>query len=282
MFGIKKKEKSGSADKTDKEDKGLKKSGRVALCLGGGGMRGFAHIGAIKAFRENNIRFDMVCGTSIGSLMGALYALDYPTGEMIEKAGQFKFKKIHNGFPFPSKNPDRILQVVSSIVGDARIEDLRMPYFCMAVNVITGEQVILDEGRLDEAVTCSCNIPILFKPYPLGDKRLCDGGLKNNIPAATARMLGADKVITVDVNPTRGNGTNNLGYISMIMTTLDLAMSNSSTEGLINSDAIIAPDLSRFSSYDENGWSEMIELGYTAAMEQLDNIKRVVGNKKLY
>lgn len=282
MFGKKKKEKVVKTENADKRAAALKKAGKIALCLGGGGMRGFAHIGAMKAFKENGIEFDMVCGTSIGSLMGALYALDYPIEEMIERAGQFKFKKLHNGIPFPSNNPEKIRKAVHGMVGDARIEDLRLPYFCIAVNVLTGEQVIFEEGPLDIAVTCSCNIPILFKPYPLGDKRLSDGGLKNNIPAATARMLGADKVITVDVNPTRGSGSQNTGYIASIMNTIDLAMSNSAVEGLVNSDVIIAPDLSKYSAYDENGWQEMIELGHNSAMEQMDNIKRVIENKKIY
>lgn len=283
MFGLKKKEKKDGAAAIDKApDKLLKKIGKTALVLGGGGMRGFAHIGAMKALNENGIEFDIVCGTSIGSLMSALYAMGMPHEEMVEKAGQFKFKKMMGGIPFPPKDPEKIRKVINAIVGDVRIENLPKPYFCISVDVVTGEQVIFDKGPLDTAITCSCNIPILFKPYTLGDRRLSDGGLKNNIPAATARMFGADKVITVDVNPTRGSGTNNFGFISMILTTIDLAMSNSAVEGLINSDVIIAPDLSKFSAYDENGWAEMIDLGYATAMAEMDKIKKIVENRKLY
>lgn len=282
MLGFNKKNK-------EQRDAGAKAAGReikrvvkAALVLGGGGMRGFAHIGAIKALRENKIKFGLACGTSIGALMAAVYAMDMPYEEMVERTSGFKFKKLHNGFPFPSNNPAKIEKAVREIVGDIRIEDLKIPYFCIAVDVLVGEQVIFDQGPLAEAITCSCNQPILFKPYVLGDKRLSDGGLKNNIPAATARMFGADRVITVDVNPTRGSGSPDLGYIGMIKNTLDLAISNSSVEGLINSDVIIAPDMSRFKSGDETGWQDMIQKGYEAAMEQMDKIKKVVDNKKLY
>ena len=283
MLGFKKKSKvNGDAENEKDVKKAVNKAGKIALCLGGGGMRGFAHIGAIKALRENNVKFDMVCGTSIGALVAALYALDVSYDEMLERVGGFRFKKLHNGFPFPSNNPLKIERVVRELVGDINIEELFVPYFCVAVDVLSGQQVIFDKGPLYQAVTCSCNLPILFKPYPLEDKRLSDGGLKNNIPAATARMLGADKVITVDVNPTRGSGTENIGYIGMVMATLDMAISNSSVEGLINSDVIIAPDMSRFKATDESGWGSMIKIGYDTAMEQMDTIIKIVENKKLY
>ena len=110
----------------------------------------------------------------------------------------------------------------------------------------------------------------------MGNKHLVDGGLLNNIPADVCRMVGADNVVTVDVNPTRGGGTSEMGLISVLKATFDIMGANSSVHGLINSDIIVAPDLSAFKSTDKDGYEEMYRLGYEAAKEKCDEILRLI------
>lgn len=256
-----------------------KKKEKIAVCFGGGGMRGFTHVGAVLAFRELGIKFDMICGASIGALMSGLYAMDMDYETMVKHARNFNFKKLHNGIFFPSRSPMRIKKVIDAIVGDTQIEDLEVQWFTHAVDMRNGEQVIFDKGSLSEAITCSCNMPVLFKPYKKGDMLLADGGLKNNVPAETARMFGADKVITIDVNPGRGKGTNKFGYVSMIINTIEMAISNSSYRGLVSSDIVIAPDTSEFESFDNSRWEDMIQCGYKETMKNKDAILKIVNGR---
>lgn len=252
MFGIKRKNKEVIKPVT-------------ALCLGGGGARGFAHIGAIKAFEEAGVNFDMIVGTSAGALVGALYAAGIKSDTMIRYASMLSMHDIHNGIFITPNDPMKIGRIVTELIGVKDIESLPVKFAAVAVDLVQSKQAVLDSGNVSIAVSASCAVPVLFRPVVTGGKHLCDGGLKNNIPADVCRMLGATKVVTVDVNPGRGGGTDGTGIIDMIKATLNIMMSNSSAEGLRHSDVIIAPDTSAFSSASKNGWEEMIRIGYEAA-----------------
>lgn len=241
----------------------------VALCLGGGGARGFAHIGAIKAFNEAGVTFDMVVGTSVGSLVGAMYAAGVSVETLIDYAEKLSFKDLHNGIFVTPNDPMKIAKIVTDLVGDINIQNLKMKYAAVAADLVEAEQVILDSGNLAMAVASSCCVPILYKPIIYGRRHLCDGGLLNNIPADVCRMLGATKVVTVDVHPSRGSGSGGVGLIDVIKTTLGIMISNSSVDGLRHSDVIISPDTSEFSSMSKNGWQKMIELGYESTKQSL-------------
>lgn len=243
-----------------------------ALCLGGGGARGFAHIGAIKAFEEAGIKFDMVVGTSAGSLVGALYAAGIKSETMIRYAESMSFKDLHNGIIITPNDPMKIGKAVSDLIGAADVSSFKTKFAAVAVDLVEAKQAVLDSGNASVIVAASCAVPVLYRPVSFGGKHLCDGGLMNNIPADVCRMLGATKVITVDVNPSRGGGTDGTGLIDVIKASFHIALANSSVDGLRHSDVIIAPDTSEYSSASKNGWKEMIELGYNAAKEKLSSI----------
>ncbi len=243
---------------------------KTALCLGGGGARGFAHIGAIKAFEEAGISFDMVVGTSAGSLVGALYACGIKSETMIRYADSIQFKDLHNGIFITPNDPMKIGRVVTDIIGVAEIANFKTKFAAVAVDLIEGRQTVLDSGNASIAVAASCAVPLLYRPVSYGGKHLVDGGLLNNIPADVCRMLGASRVITVDVNPTRGGGTRDLGLFDVLKASFQIMSANSSVAGLRLSDVIIAPDTSAYSSASKTGYKEMIELGYQAAKEKIE------------
>lgn len=255
----------------------FEKPKKTGLCLGGGGARGFAHIGALKAFAEAGITFDMVAGTSVGSLIGALYAAGISPAEMEEIGDKINLKDVHSGWT--PNDPLKIGAIVRSLVGDKRIENLKIPLYIVAVDLVEARQVILDGGFLYEAVSASCAVPIFFRPLIMGKLHLVDGGLLNNIPADILRMMGADSVVTVDINPTRGRGTESTSVMDVAKATLSIVTAAASQTGLVNSDIIIAPDLSRFSATKKDGHKEMVELGYNAAKEKIDDIKELMGIK---
>ncbi len=118
-------------------------------------------------------------------------------------------------------------------------------------------------------------MPGLYRPVVLGDRHLVDGGLLNNIPAETAKMLGAERVVSVDINPARGSGTDGLGMLDVLKATFRIMGANASQNGLRFSDVVIAPDTQKFSAAKKDGYAEMIELGYRAAKEQSGHIKQL-------
>lgn len=256
-----------------KKDKKAKSKPVTALCLGGGGARGFAHIGAIRAFEEAGLSFDMVVGTSAGSLVGALYAAGIKSETMIRYGATLSFKDLHNGILITPNDPMRIGKIVTDLLGATEIERLPVKFAAVATDIIEAKQAVLDSGNVSIAVAASCAVPVLYRPVKLGGKHLCDGGLLNNIPADVCRMLGATRVVTVDVNPTRGGGTRETGLLDMLKATFHIMMANASVDGLRHSDVIVAPDTSKFSSASKTGWEEMITIGYEAAKGQIDLIK---------
>lgn len=253
------------------------RSSRIGLCLGGGGARGFAHIGALKALDEQGFKFDMIAGTSVGSLVGGLYAAGLSAAEIEQLGESINLKEIKSGLT--PTDPLKIGAVVRSAVGNVRIEDLKTPFFAVAVDLVEAKQVVLDRGLLYEAVSASCAVPIFFRPLVKGNLHLVDGGLLNNIPADLLRMTGADKVVTIDINPTRGGGGSGLGLLDVAKATFSIMTAAASDTGLINSDVIIAPDMSAFKATSKEGHTEMISIGYNAASEKIEEIRGLFGIK---
>lgn len=253
----------------------LPKKPKVALCLGGGGARGFAHIGALKAFEESGFDFDLCCGTSAGSLAGAFYCSGMSADEMIAYSHEIDIKDIKTGRMFLPSDPLAIGEIFTKRMGNIHIEDMLKPFYCVAVDITTGKEFIFDKGSAGEAISASCAVPIVFRPVVLGDRHLVDGGVLNNIPASVCKMFGADFVVTVDVNPTRGGGTKELGIIDVIKATFNIMSAHTSVDGLRLSDVIVAPMLNEFSATRKEGFERMIELGYNAAKEKTEQIKKL-------
>ncbi len=259
----------------------FKKPKKVALVLGGGAARGLAHIGVIKALEEHNISFDYVVGTSVGSLVGAFYAAGLTSAEMIEYAKTIKTKDIKSGLiPFVPSKTDGIKNVVVNALGNIDITDLKKHYCAVAVDVKSAREVHFVKGNLAEIVAASCAVPGVFLPVEYEDYVLYDGGLSNNLPSNVPKIVfGCDAVIAVDVNSTRGYGTDSTKYIDTIMASIRIMMKSNSLKGYLNSDLIIQPDLKRFKSTKLNNVDEMIMEGYNATIFQMEKIKNILNGK---
>ena len=259
----------------------FKKPKKVALVLGGGAARGLAHIGVIKALEEHNISFDYVVGTSVGSLVGAFYAAGLTSAEMIEYAKTIKTKDIKSGLiPFVPSKTDGIKNVVVNALGNIDITDLKKHYCAVAVDVKSAREVHFVKGNLAEIVAASCAVPGVFLPVEYEDYVLYDGGLSNNLPSNVPKIVfGCDAVIAVDVNSTRGYGTDSTKYIETIMASIRIMMKSNSLKGYLNSDLIIQPDLKRFKSTKLNNADEMIMEGYNATIFQMEKIKNILNGK---
>jgi NTE family protein len=182
---------------------------RIGLVLGGGAARGWAHIGAIRALEEAGIRPDVICGTSIGALVGAVYAngdLDWLEDWVGRLTWQMVVRLLDLRFSGGLLGGRKVIEVFSNQFNGRDIGELRMPYTAVATELDTGREVWLQEGGVVEAVRASIAIPGVFTPFWHDGVWLVDGGLSNPVPVSAARAMRADCVIAIDLNSDILNG----------------------------------------------------------------------------
>ncbi|HNN00576.1 MAG TPA: cyclic nucleotide-binding domain-containing protein [Turneriella sp.] len=173
----------------------------VGLALGGGGAKGLAHIGLLKAMQEENIPIDMIGGTSAGALMAGIYAMGYDAPEMerIAKA-LMSDKKTLNDYTIPGVSLIRgkkFNTAIKNFFGETMIEDLWLPYFAVATSLTKAQKTIIDRGPVWKALRASASIPGILPPFYENGELLVDGAMLDNIPGAVMRQRGADLVISV-------------------------------------------------------------------------------------
>ena len=204
---------------------------KIGLALGGGGAKGAAEVGVLKVLEEAGIQVDYIAGTSVGSIVGGLYAAGYSAKELEtmfqtqewlslltdRKASLSNepFKTIDGvtyvfGFPVMDRNTrgfgmipggkiEQTLDSMVSVKGCTEFESLKIPFRCVAADIRTAEEVVLSKGILCKALRASIAIPGIFKPVERGDRLLVDGGMLNNLPVDVCRQMGADIVIAIDL-----------------------------------------------------------------------------------
>ena len=246
---------------------------KIGLALSGGGARGFGHLGALKAFEELGVEFDCVAGASVGSLVGALYCYGMKADEIIEKALQLKVKDIRTSkIMFVPSKTSKLEELIISFMGDIDIKDLKKPFCAVAVDMISGDEVVFSEGRLCKVLAGSCAVPVVFECVPYEKMNLMDGGLANTIPADVPKIMGCDKVISVDINKYRGRGTDSTKLFDILMASIRILMKSNCVKGKLNSDILIEPELKDYKSTSFDGAEEMIQEGYRAVMEHKEEI----------
>lgn len=177
---------------------------KIGLALGSGSARGLAHIGVIKVLEENHIPISMIAGTSMGSLIGALYASGLTGTELEEIACNTNLKTTSRLFmPTPSVqgliDGNRINDFLVSLMGNRSFSSLKMPFAAVAADIERAEEVVMTDGLLVKAIRASISIPGIFTPAMLKGRSLVDGGLMNPVPVDVVKNLGADYIIAVDV-----------------------------------------------------------------------------------
>ena len=262
--------------------KGKNKKVKIGLALGGGGARGFAHLGAIKAFEEYGLKFDYVAGTSAGSIVGAFYAAGYDYSKMYQVAKKIDVKDIRtNKIVFMPSKSDGLEKVFTDELGNINIEDLPIPFAAVAVDIISMDECVITKGNLAKACAGSCAVPGIFQPVVFEDRHLCDGGLQNTIPADVPKLMGCDYVVAVDVNKSRNYGTDSTKLIDVISCTVRILMKGNVVKGYLYADAMIKPETKRFKSTQKEGFEDMIEEGYKATIDLMPEILKLFNKKPL-
>ena len=248
---------------------------RLGLALSGGGTRGFAHVGVLKAFEEERIKFDCVAGTSIGSLIGAMYCANVGVEHMIEESKRVTRKEIISRF-WINSDADNIAKIASRVLQDKTFEELDTPFAAVAVDIVNGQEIVMNSGNVSKAISASCAVPALFKPVEIDGYTLVDGGLLNNMPADVCRTMDADVVIGVDLNHHRGEGTSSRKLASTLIACWNIVSKSTMYKGLHNSDVVIEPELKGFDRTSLDKIDEMVEEGYRAAKEKMPEIKEIL------
>ena len=178
----------------------------VGLALGSGAARGLAHIGVLEVLEREGIPIDMIAGTSAGAVVGAMYAQGKDTNLIKKLALDLGWKRLapladlalpKTGFIEGKK----IKEQLKLIIGDVKFSDLNIPFACVATDVMTGEEVIINQGSVLEGVRASISIPVIFTVANWKGKYLVDGGLVNPVPVSVLKNMGADFIIAVNVIP---------------------------------------------------------------------------------
>lgn len=177
---------------------------KIGLALGSGGIRGLAHIGVIKKLLENNIPIDYIAGSSIGAWVGAHYALFQDIEKLEEYTVERKKEKFLSFLEPTLKGGlikgNKIEELLNEWLNNADFENTKIPLSIIATDLIKGETIIFKNGKLATAVRASMSVPTLFKPLVWKDKLLVDAGVSNHVPDDVVRAMGADIVISVNLD----------------------------------------------------------------------------------
>lgn len=255
---------------------------KVGLALGGGGARGFAHLGALKAFEEFGLKFDYVCGTSVGSLVGAFYCAGFSYDEIFKVARTFNIKDIRtNKLVFVPSKTDGLESLIIEHLGDINIEDLKIPFSAVAVDLKSTNEICITRGNLAKAVAGSCCVPSVFHPVEFDNMNLCDGGLKNTLPSDIPKLLDCDYVVGIDVNKSRIYGTDSIKLLDVLACSIRILMESNVVKGYMYSDVLLKPETKRFKSTKTEGFLDMIEEGYREAINKIDDIIKLFKSKSI-
>ena len=236
---------------------------KLGLALGSGGAKGFVHLGALKAFEENGIEFDIVAGTSIGSVVGAFYAAGYSPTDIIELLKRIDFNEIKNLFMI-KMDTSGMFNVIDREIGSLKIEELKKPFKAVATELETGKEHVFDSGSVAQALCASSSIPPFFKPVVIDGVRYVDGAFTNSVPADLVREMGADYVVGIDLSARESKQT----LLKKLFPTYKTDVKEPWKKGYENSDVILHPQLDDYSSVAFWLGEEMFDIGYNEALNR--------------
>ena len=260
---------------------------KIGLALGGGAARGLAHIGVLKVLERMGIVPQMIAGTSIGSIIGAIYAKELDADRLEQYAMEWsRWKTAQLLDPALPRvgliKGKKVEAILDSYLGEESFSDLKVPFACVAVDIDTGEEVVIREGKVASGVRASISIPGIFLPVEREGRLLVDGGLVNPVPVSTVREMGADFIIAVNVLPhpecrllQQGEGdlSRGLNIFAILMQTVNISANLIARVSLEGADLVIEPDLCLVSPTDFHLASEYISKGMEAAERVLSTVE---------
>lgn len=270
----------------------------------GGGARGLAHIGILDIFQKEGLSPDVIVGTSMGAIVGGLFAFGFSPMKLKEIMKDLNLDQFIDrpNLPFLPKRPHSVIEFFlldayrtrlqkkighdkedeleehfKATVGEVCIEDLPIRFACNAVDLISGKEVVFEKGELYKALRATMSLPVVFEPVRMDDMLLVDGGVLNNVPVETAKKLGAEKTVLVDIHrPLKEVSTQEINStFQLIQRMVETMAANTTIEKIKDADCVIRVDLD-VDIFDFSSPEELIEEGERAASENLDEVKKLV------
>lgn len=294
----------------------IKKRPKIGLVLSGGGAKGFAHIGVLKVIEQAGIKIDYIGGTSMGAVVGGLYASGYNASQIDSIFTKTNFDELINDYiPRASKNfygkkndelyalvlpfsnfrigiPEALSKgmynynLLSSLTRNVRhvrdFNQLPTPFLCIGTNIETGEEVLLNKGNLAQAMVASAAFPSLFSPVEVDGKLIVDGGVVNNYPIKEVRDLGADIIIGVDVQDDLLDRRNLKNATRILVQITNLQSIEKMKKKVKDTDIYIKPDISNYRVISFDKGAEIIRKGEEAAFGVYEKIKALADENNFY
>ncbi len=289
---------------------------KVGLVLSGGGAKGFAHIGVLKAIEEAGVEISYIGGTSMGAVIGGLYASGYNATQIdsifqstdfdellkdyiprssknfFEKrndelyAISLPFNKFRIGIPTALSKGMYNYNLLAKLTDPVRhvrdFNQLPIPFLCIATDIETGQEILLNKGYLAQAMQASAAFPSLFSPVEIDGKWLVDGGVTNNYPIDEIKKLGADIIIGVDVQDGLKNRKALKDATRILVQISNLQMIGKMKEKIQNTDIYIKPDISDFSVISFDDGPSIVEKGTEASKEAMPKLKELAEKQGFY
>lgn len=285
---------------------------KVGLVLSGGGAKGLAHIGALKVIEEAGVQIDYIGGTSMGAIVGALYASGYSASELdslfrnTDFYGLIQDNLPRNAKTFYEKEDseryaltlpfdgfkvavppaysggqniyNELIRLLYHVKDTDDFSQLPIPFVCVATDIETGKEVVLNSGYLPEAIMASGTLPSLFEPSTIDDKVLIDGGVVNNYPIDKVIEMGADVIIGVDVQHGLSNREELLSATEILLQINNYRTVEDMVEKKAKTDIYIKPQIENYSVIEFNKANEIIKSGEAAAVQKFSQLQKIASN----
>lgn len=281
---------------------------KLGLALSGGGIRGIAHVGVLKALEENNIKVDVIGGTSSGSIISTLYAMGYSpyyiyilfkkyAKDLVNQnslstiANFVGNKKTHFLGFYTGEEIEKSFNQIALRKGIKNISDIKMPIIIPTVDIQDSKEYIFTNKKLEnleeetkyiteisvgKAIRASCSFPVAFEPCEYKKHKFLDGGILDNVPSLEVRKLGADKIISVNFKADDINQDSNI--MDIIMRTIDIMGNKVSEKNLNSSDMILTIQTDKTGLLETEKIDDCYKYGYRQTMNNIDKIKNLISN----
>lgn len=257
---------------------------KIALVLGGGGARGMAHLGVISVLQENNIPIDLVVGTSVGSIVGAVYADQPHNKNLYELFINTKKSDLVNFSFFSGQGGwDSGGRLESFLFKNLSVQDfsqLKIPFIAVSTDLSTGKVFPLRSGPIIPAVHASSAISGLFVPVHIYNTQLIDGGFSQPLPVLVAKKFHPKLIIAVNIEKKLARDYQK-DFVSIISRSIDIVISELSRKAILNTDVLISPNIEEIGTFDDSNNLKLYKLGREAALAKIFEIKQKMRIKSI-